>query len=392
MPRSQISEGCARRIRGVFPGVWARERMEETEWPQRWMERGAVGFVETASEVESAATRPEERTVTEVGHEVEKVGGFKSGAGRFAYRWGILVAWAIVIAVFGYLRPDTFLTTSNFSTIFGSQAVLLILSIALMIPLTAGEYDLSVAGTLGISLILTQYLNAQVGWPLWLAIAAALAAGIGVGLVNAFFIIVIGVESIIVTLAIGTVLVGIGYGLNESVIVGSSDFLGQMARRHLLGIPLAFYYGLALTAIAWYVYARTPLGRYLYFVGSNRNVSRLSGIRVETIRTGSLVAAGFISAIGGVVLAGALGSSSPNVANNYLLPAFAAVFLGATAVTPGRFNPWGTFIGVYFLITGITGLELMGFVGWIEQVFYGGSLVIAVALSKLVSGRRTGEG
>jgi ribose transport system permease protein len=366
--------------------------MEETEWRQRWMDRGAVGFVETASEVESTATRPEERTVSEAGHEVERVGGFKRGAGRFAYRWGILVAWAIVIAVFGYLRPDTFLTTSNFSTIFGSQAVLLILSIALMIPLTAGEYDLSVAGTLGISLILTQYLNAQVGWPLWLAITAALAAGLGVGLVNSFFIIVIGVESIIVTLAIGTVLVGIGYGMNESVIVGSSDFLGQMARRHLLGIPLAFYYGLALTTIAWYVYARTPLGRYLYFVGSNRNVSRLSGIRVETIRIGSLVAAGFISAIGGVVLAGALGSSSPNVANNYLLPAFAAVFLGATAVTPGRFNPWGTFIGVYFLITGITGLELMGFVGWIEQVFYGGSLVIAVALSKLVSGRRTGEG
>jgi ribose transport system permease protein len=103
------------------------------------------------------------------------------------------------------------------------------------------------------------------------------------------------------------------------------------------------------------------------------------------------MAAGFIAALGGVVLAGALGSSSPSVGGSYLLPAFAAVFLGATAVTPGRFNPWGTFIGVYFLITGITGLELMGFVGWIEQVFYGGSLVIAVALSKIVSGRRTGE-
>jgi ribose transport system permease protein len=320
---------------------------------------------------------------------VDSDGRLRHAAGTFVYKWGILLAWAAVIAFFGYLRPDTFLTTSNFSTIFGSQAVLLMLSIGLLIPLTAGEYDLSVAGTLGIALILTHYLNAQSGWPLWLAVAAALCAGLLVGVINAFFIIVVGVESIIVTLGVGTVLVGIGYRMNESVIVGTSEFLGQAARRHLFGIPLAFYYGLALTAIVWYVYARTPLGRYLYFVGSNRNVARLSGIRVEAIRAGSLIAAGFIAALAGVVLAGALGSSSPNVASSYLLPAFAAVFLGATAVTPGRFNPWGAFIAVYFLITGITGLELMGYVGWIEQVFYGGSLVIAVALSKIVSGRRT---
>jgi ribose transport system permease protein len=311
--------------------------------------------------------------------------------GLLGYRWGIVLAWGIVIAVFGALRPSTFLTTSNFSTIFGSQAVLVMLSMALLIPLTAGEYDLSVAGSLGLALILTEYLNAQHGWPLFVAILLALASGIGVGIVNAFFILAIGVDSIIVTLGMGTFLIGVGYGITNTTIVGTSDFLSNVTQHHIFGIPSAFYYGLALTAIVWYVYARTPLGRYLYFVGFGRNVARLAGIRVETIRAGSLVAAGFLSALTGVVLAGALGSSSPNVAASYLLPAFAAVFLGATCVTPGRFNPWGTFIGVYFLITGITGLELMGLVGWIEQVFYGGALVIAVALSRII-GRRTKEG
>lgn len=316
----------------------------------------------------------------------------KRDIGLLAYKWGILVAWGLVIVIFGALRPDTFLTTAEFSTIFGSQAVLLILSVALLIPLTAGEYDLSVAGTMGISLILTQWLNAANGWPLPAAIAVALAAGVGVGALNAFVIIVIGVESIIVTLGVGTLLVGIGYGITSTTVVGTSDFLDQMSRNYLFGIPLAFYYGLALVTLIWYVYSRTPLGRYLYFVGAGRNVARLSGIRVETIRAGSLMAAGFIAAFAGVILAGTLGSSSPNVAESYLLPAFAAVFLGATAVTPGRFNPWGTFVGVYFLITGITGLELMGYVGWIEQVFYGGALVVAVALSKFVAGRRAQEG
>ncbi len=312
---------------------------------------------------------------------------FKFDFGLFAYKWGLLVAWLIVIIVFGILKPDTFLTSSNFSTIFGSQAVLVILAMALLIPLTVGEYDLSVAGTLGIGLILTQWLTAEHGWVLGTAIVVAILSGAVIGLVNAFFIIKIGVESLIVTLGMGTLLTGIGYGLTETTVVGPSTFISEAVRNELLGIPLAFYYGLALTVIAWYVYARTPLGRYLYFVGSGRDVARLSGIKVESLRAGALVAAGVISAFAGVVLAGVLGSSSPSVSSHYLLPAFAAVFLGATAITPGRFNPWGTFVGVYFLITGITGLELLGLIGWIEQVFYGAALIIAVALSRLAAGR-----
>lgn len=312
---------------------------------------------------------------------------FRLDVGMLFYRWGLLVAWAIVIVVFGVLRPDTFLTGANFSTIFGSQAVLVILAIALLIPLTTGEYDLSVAGTLGMGLILTQWLSAEHGWSLGPAVCVALLAGVVVGFVNAFFIIKVGVESLIVTLGMGTLLTGIGFALTETTVVGPSTFLPEAVRNHFLGIPLAFYYGLALTVLAWYVYARTPLGRYLYFVGSGRDVARLSGIKVDTLRAGGLVAAGLISAFAGVVLAGVLGSSSPSVSDSFLLPAFAAVFLGATAVTPGRFNPWGTFIGVYFLITGITGLELLGLVGWIEQVFYGAALIIAVALSRLAAGR-----
>jgi ribose transport system permease protein len=307
--------------------------------------------------------------------------------GLFAYRWGLLVVWGVVIVVFGLLKPDTFLTSSNFSTIFGSQAVLVILALALLIPLTVGEYDLSVAGSMGLGLILTQWLTGEHGWSLGPAVIAALSAGVLVGVINAFFIIKIGVESLIMTLGMGTLLTGIGFALTETTVVGPSQFLSDAVRNHLFGIPLAFYYGLALTAVAWYVFARTPLGRYLYFVGSGREVARLSGIKVDALRAGSLIAAGFISAFAGIVLAGVLGSSSPSVSNGFLLPAFAAVFLGATAVTPGRFNPWGTFIAVYFLITGITGLELMGLVGWIEQVFYGAALIIAVALSRLAAGR-----
>jgi ribose transport system permease protein len=108
-------------------------------------------------------------------------------------------------------------------------------------------------------------------------------------------------------------------------------------------------------------------------------------VRVDAIRAGALIGTSVISAFAGVVFAGTLGASDPNISTQLLLPAFAAVFLGSTAVTPGRFNPWGAFISVYFLVTGITGLELVGLAGWIENVFYGGSLLTAVVLSRLAA-------
>jgi ribose transport system permease protein len=301
--------------------------------------------------------------------------------------FGLVFAWVVVIAIFSALRPDTFFTTINFQTIFDSQAVLLILTIALILPLTAGEFDLSVAGVLGIALVLVGYLNVLHHWPIWAAVVVALLAGLTVGLINVFFILVVGVESIVVTLGMGTLLTGAAFGINNLAIGGVSHTLVNVVRTQVFGLQLIFFYGLALTVAVWYVFRFTPLGRYLYFVGAGRDVARLSGVRVDLIRAGSLIAASLLSAVAGVLLAGLLGAADPNASASYLLPAFAAAFLGATALTPGRFNAWGTFIAVYFLVTGITGLEIVGLSGWIEQVFYGASLVAAVTFSRL-AGRR----
>jgi ribose transport system permease protein len=305
-----------------------------------------------------------------------------------ARKYGLVIVWAAVIAIFGALRPDSFLTAANFQTIFASQAALLILSLGLILPFSAGEYDLSIAGVLSLALVLVGYLNVVQGWPIAVTIVIALAAGLVVGLINAFFIVVVGLDSIVVTLGMGTLLVGVGLGINIETTGGISHTLVEATRTQILGLPLVFYYGVLLTIVIWYVFAFTPLGRYLFFVGSGRDVAMLSGIPVDRIRAGTLVASALISAAGGVLLAGWLGASDPNVGSSYLLPAFAAAFLGATAITPGRFNPAGTFVAVYFLVTGITGLEVLGLSGWIAQVFYGGSLVIAVAFSHIAGKRR----
>lgn len=305
----------------------------------------------------------------------------------FGGRFGVIIAWVIIVVAFSVLEPDLFLTTGNFVTIFGSQSVLLILALGVLLPSTTGEFDLSVSGVLGLSLVLVGWLNVVHQWPVELACIVALAAGLLVGMVNAAFIVGLGVDSFIVTLGTGTLLTGVALGLIPAAVAPISEGLVTVMRTQLFGLQMAFYYGLALTILSWYVFSHTPLGRYLYFVGSGNNVARLAGLRVDALRVLALIGSALIAAFAGVVLAGLNGSADPTVGASFLLPAYAAAFLGSTVFFPGRFNPWGTFAAVYFLVTGITGLQLMGIASWIEPVFYGGSLVLAVAASRIAQRR-----
>lgn len=317
-----------------------------------------------------------------------KTSAVRAYAPNFFLRYGVLVVWLAIAIVFSVAEPDTFFTFGNLQTIAGSQAVLVFVALALLPTLAAGEFDVSVASITGIALVLVGDLNVLHHWPIGLAVVVALAVGVLAGAVNGIFVVLAQVPSIIVTLGMGTLLLGATLGINTQSTGGISPGLVSATHNAFLGLPLAFYYGLILTIVLWYIFSLTPLGRYIQFVGGGRNVARLSGIPVEQIRLGAFVAGGFLSALGGVILAGWLSASDPNVAATYLLPAFAAAFLGTSVLQPGRFNSWGTFVAVYFLVTGVVGLELLGLASWINQVFYGASLIIAVAISRLASRSR----
>jgi ribose transport system permease protein len=101
------------------------------------------------------------------------------------------------------------------------------------------------------------------------------------------------------------------------------------------------------------------------------------------VRFGALTASGLIGAFAGVLYAGTLGAADPSSGADFLLPAFAAAFLGATSIVPGRFNAWGAIIAVYFLVTGVTGLQILGVESFVQQLFYGGALVVAVVFTEL---------
>jgi len=304
-------------------------------------------------------------------------------------RFGLLIVWMLVILFFGVKAPSTFLTFDNFSTMFGSQAVLLMLTLALLVPLTAGDYDLSVASILTLSSMLIAYLNVNDGWSIGLAILAAMVAGVIVGLINGLIITFFNIESLIVTLGTGTILNGLVLWLSGSSTISgvSSTLVKLVVEQRFLGIPLEFYYGLALTIVLWYVFEFTAPGRRLLFVGRGRAVARLSGLRVEYIRVVAMVVSGAISALAGALYVGTIGAADPTSGLAYLLPSFAAAFLGTTTIVPGRFNPWGSFTSVYFLVTGITGLTILGAENYVTDIFYGAALVVGVVLSQVARWR-----
>ncbi len=307
----------------------------------------------------------------------------------YAERFGLIATLVALIAIFGAINPDTFLTWANFSTILGSQAVLVVVALGLIIPLTANDFDVSIANVMTLSAMMVAVLNVNKSVPIGWAILAALAMGLAVGAVNGFFIVVFRIHSLIVTLGVGTFLHGVALWISDSMTISgiSSVLINAVIVTRLFGIPLEFYYALAICVTLWYLFEYTAIGRRILFVGRGREVARLSGINTDRVRWGCLIASSLLGALAGVLYAGTQGAADPVSGTSYLLPAFAASFLGSTSIIPGRFNPWGTLLAVYFLVTGITGLIFMGVSTFVQDIFYGGALVLAVTLSQVVRGR-----
>ncbi len=301
-------------------------------------------------------------------------------------RFGVVIVWAAVVIAFSAVKPHTFPTTSNFSTLFASQAPLGILALALVVPLSAGDYDLSVASILSFSSMLVAVLNTQHGMPVGEAAVLGVVFGAAVGLANGLICVLADIDPFIVTLGVGTFLDGLTLWISKSAPVSgvSQSLVNAVVVDRFLGLSLEFWYLIAIAVVVWYFFDFTPPGRRVLIVGRGREVARLSGLRVKRIRILSFVAAGVLSGLAGVVCVGTSGSADPLEGSSLLLPAFAAVFLGATTIVPGRFNPWGTMVAVYFLTTGINGLAQIGVSTFVQQLFYGGALVIAVLLSSLV--------
>jgi ribose transport system permease protein len=154
------------------------------------------------------------------------------------------------------------------------------------------------------------------------------------------------------------------------------------------GLPIVTVYAIAAALIAWYALEHSPAGRRLQATGANPDATRLAGVRTGRYMFGALVVAGIAGSLAGVLAAAKISSVSPSVGLPYLLPVFAACFLGTTQFKPGRFNVWGTVLALYLLQTGVKGLQLAGGQLWVTDLFNGVALVGAVSIAVLSEKRR----
>lgn len=291
--------------------------------------------------------------------------------------------FVVLFVVFALWTPDTFLTAGVWRTMLDAEAITAVAALAALIPLVTGVFDLSVGALVGFTGIVVAYLLVTGGLPVPGAIALALLAGGAVGLVSGVLITRARIDSFIATLGMSSVLAaGTAWLSDSEQILNLGESFSTIALTEIFGVTLPVYLMLVVAVAAWYVLERTPTGRRMYAAGFNPDGARLAGVAVSRLRMLALVAGGMVAALAGILLTARINVGDPTVGPGLLLPALTAVFLGSTQFRGGRFNVWGTLLAVYVLAVGIKGLQLVGAPGWINDLFNGVALLLAVGLAK----------
>src|SRR5229473_5717101 len=302
---------------------------------------------------------------------------------------GLLILTLLLVVIFSALLPRTFPTQLTAAAILQETSTVALLALGETIVIASGQFDLSIGYVIDICAVLTIGLQRSgVPWPA--VVVIVLVLGLGIGLLNGLLVEYAKIDSFIATLGVGTIMYGIANwytGGRQIVATLPAGFLA-VNQAPLLGIPLPAWYVAVIAVVFWAALEFLPVGRYLYAVGSNRRAAELVGVRTSRYVIGAFVVSGLTTSFAGVVLASKLQVGQSSVGPEYLLPAFVGALLGATTIKPGRVNALGTIVAVLILAIGIAGLEQLGGAFFVEPLFNGSTLIVAVGLAAYAARRR----
>ena len=295
-----------------------------------------------------------------------------------------VAALGLICVVFAVLSPDAFATWGNAVNVSRQIAFLVLIAVGATFVMAAGEFDLSVGAMASFGGVLAAQL-AVAGVPLPLAVLLTLAAAGVFGMFNGWLIGRYGVLSFITTLATGTMLAGFTFWLTGGSTVFEKIPAGftWMGRAVLAGIPAPSWLMLVVVALAWAVMHRTTFGRQLYAVGGNPRAARLAGVGVRSHKVAAFGLCALVAAGAGMLLASRLGSAHPTGGNGLFLPAYAAAFLGMTAVRGGVPNVLGSLLGAATLGILANGLTILNMPSFLQDVVTGAIVVLAVVFQKI---------
>ncbi len=308
---------------------------------------------------------------------------FAAKALRLAPSYGLVILMFGLIVLFSVLLPNTFPTLLNLRAILSDKAIIALLSLAAMIPMVAGRIDRTVGYGIVLWHILAISLQTIYGLPWPVAVAIVLILGVLTGILNGILVEVARIDSFIATLGTGTVLYALAlWHTGGRQMVGTlPDAFYAINGTFVFGLPITAYYVVVITFAMWFVLEYTPVGRYLYAIGANQRAAELNGIPTRKFVIGAFVTSGLLTALAGVLLASKLRIGQASVGLEFLLPALVGAFLGSTTIKPGRVNVWGTVVGVMILAVGISGIQQIGGSFWVEPMFNGTTLLIAIGIA-----------
>ncbi|MEM1050179.1 MAG: ABC transporter permease [Pseudomonadota bacterium] len=309
---------------------------------------------------------------------------------RLAPVYGLVILTLALIILFSILLPDTFPTQLNLRAIISDKAIIALLSLAAMIPMAAGRIDLTVGYGIVLWHILAISLQTLFGVPWPIAVLVVLCLGAFTGFLNGLLVEVAKIDAFIATLGTGTVLYALAlwHTGGRQVVGVLPDGFYAINGTFVFGLPITGFYVLAITIAMWLILEYTPIGRYLYAIGANPRAAELNGIPTRKFVVGAFVSSGTLTALAGIILASKLRIGQASVGLEYLLPALVGAFLGSTTIKPGRVNVWGTIVGVAILAVGISGIQQFGGSFWVEPLFNGVTLLVAIGIAGYAQRRK----
>jgi ribose transport system permease protein len=297
---------------------------------------------------------------------------------------GIIYVLALVIIVFSVWIPDRFFTYDTFASVLNNSALDCLVALSLVLPLSSGLFDFSIGYTVGFTGVIAAWLLGSVGMAVVPAVVLALLAGVLVGVFNGIIVVVFKLDSFIGTLASGSLIFAlILLVTNDAVLtegVSNPAFKNiAQANWHQLTIPVL--YALVVAVVLWLLMSHTPTGRRVHATGLSSEAARLVGVRTKLLCFAALIASATLAGAAGIVNTAQIGAGSPQVGPEFLIPAYAAAFLGKTQSSKGMFNTWGTVAAVILLTTTTTGLSLTGAPLWAPYVVTGIVLIASIGIA-----------
>ncbi|MFB2551854.1 ABC transporter permease [Ensifer soli] len=313
---------------------------------------------------------------------------------RILAQGGIVIALVVIAVVGTALMEPRFLNRLNITNLLRNVSFLALPSLAQMLVMTTGGFDLSVGAVLAVSSVVTAMIMLVAG-PMFpgmdllvilMALGGAVSVGVAVGLVNGLLIARFGLSPFMVTLAVTSGLMGLALYYTQGIpIYGVLDsFSNGIGRGQVLGLPMVLAIALVVLAAIILLQRRTVLGRHIYAVGSDARSARLSGVPVRRTLVVTYVMASVLAAFAGFLMTSRLGSGQATIGGTLALESIAAAVIGGVSLRGGVGRAEHVFMAALFLTVIANAMNLLQIDSKYQTLMLGAVLIGALSLERLL--------